>query len=102
LLNDEHLKIGDLGVSKSIETIANNLSKFPGTLSYMSPEIVNNEPNYTTKIHIWSSACLIFELSTLAKLFDDTNEHRIKAKILNQPINFHEEIDSDLKQILNG
>jgi serine/threonine protein kinase len=95
------VRIGDLGYSKSMSIISTKSSKYPGTINYMSPEIVNQQKDYTYKIDIWSLGCVIYELITLEKLFNDTNELNIKLKILNQEI-ILPETDSILKGILNG
>lgn len=51
------VKIGDLGLARTTETI-NTSSKFAGTLSYMSPEVVKSE-KITTKCDVWLADCKI-------------------------------------------
>lgn len=46
-----NLKIGDLGFSINKEEFLSS-SRIIGTLNYMSPEILKNEP-YDTKIDTW-------------------------------------------------
>jgi serine/threonine protein kinase len=48
------VKIGDLGLSKSVKSMSQQKqSIFPGTPNYMSPEIVEEDPNYNEKIDVW-------------------------------------------------
>jgi serine/threonine protein kinase len=47
------VKIGDLGFSKSVKSLSKASAIFPGTIHYMSPEIVEQDPNYKEKIDVW-------------------------------------------------
>jgi serine/threonine protein kinase len=101
LNQDGGLKIGDLGISKSIQKITQNTTNFPGTANYMSPEIINEERDYTNKVDVWALGCVACELITLQKLFDDATEFKIKSKIISGDISIPN-VDSNLKNILQG
>lgn len=96
------LKIGDLGISKSVAIMTKNSSNFPGTVNYMSPEIIKEDRNYTNKIDVWALGCVIYELITLEKLFDDVIGINIGLKILKSHIEIPEDIDETLGLILKG
>lgn len=83
LTEDSDVKLGDLGYSKSAKSMSETMSKIVGTTNYMSPEIVHEKQDYTNKIDIWSFGCLFYELITLKKLFNGSNEYQIKTNILN-------------------
>ena len=73
LTKDNHIKIGDFGVSKKL--INNNIYAytFVGTPYYLSPEICQNKP-YDEKSDVWSLGVLIYELITLNKPFDSNSQ----------------------------
>lgn len=57
-------KLIDLGYAKELETIAS----FVGTLPYLAPEILKNEP-YTFTVDYWSLGILVYEIITGALPF---------------------------------
>jgi serine/threonine protein kinase len=102
-MDSGQLKIGDLGFSKNVSNISKQMSTFPGTASYMSPEIIRQEKDYTNKVDVWSLGCVIYELVTLDKLFKGTNDFEIQMKIVkNDKIFYPGNIDANLKKILKG
>jgi serine/threonine protein kinase len=97
-----NVKIGDLGYSKLVGSLNRNTSRFPGTANYTSPEIINEQADYTNKIDVWSLGCVIYELLTLNKLFQDVTDLKIKLKILNAPITLPTPIDLTLGLVIKG
>ena len=81
LTKENHIKIGDFGVSKKL--INNNIYAytFVGTPYYLSPEICQNQP-YDEKSDVWSLGVLIYELITLNKPFDSKSQMGLFMKIL--------------------
>ena len=81
LTKNNHIKIGDFGVSKKL--VNNNLYAytFVGTPYYLSPEICQNKP-YDEKSDVWSLGVLIYELITLNKPFDSQSQMGLFMKIL--------------------
>jgi serine/threonine protein kinase len=55
ITSSDHVKIGDLGFSKSVESKSSITPSFPGTINYRSPEIIRQDPKYAKnkKIDIW-------------------------------------------------
>ena len=57
------LKVGDLGFSKQLTDLDQEILTYCGTPLNMAPEIMNGRP-YTYKVDIWSIGVLIFLLLT--------------------------------------
>ena len=51
-----------------------------GSLSYMSPELINGE-SYNTKTDVWALGCILYELVTKTVAFTGGSENIIKQKI---------------------
>lgn len=84
------LKIGDLGYSKSVKNLTQSISKFVGSSNYLSPEIVNEDVRYDSKIDVWSYGCVLYEMITFGKLFSGANDQEIRHQILNKQIKLPE------------
>ena len=84
LTKDNHIKIGDFGVSKKL--INNNIFAytFIGTPYYLSPEMCRNKA-YDEKTDMWSLGCILYELITFKKPFESTSQMGIFMKILSDP-----------------
>ena len=68
---DYKIKIGDFGISKQVSISNPYVTKTQkGTLEYMAPEILNQNPRFNNKIDIWALGCIIYELCTLKYCFD--------------------------------
>ena len=80
LTENNHIKIGDFGVSKKL--INNNIYAytFVGTPYYLSPEICQNKP-YDEKSDVWSLGVVLYELITLNKPFDSESQIVLFMKI---------------------
>ena len=76
-----------------------------GTYEYMAPEVLTNK-KYNNKIDIWSLGCIIYELCTLKKCFEDDGIFATLNKIINEKhgkINTHyynEEIQNLIDKLL--
>ena len=57
------LKLGDLGVSRSVGPNTEMLKSFYGTPLYASPELMDNKP-YNDRSDIWSLGVVLYELAT--------------------------------------
>ena len=81
LTENNHIKIGDFGVSKKL--INNNIYAytFVGTPYYLSPEICLNKP-YDEKSDVWSLGVVLYEMITLNKPFDSESQMGLFMKIL--------------------
>lgn len=76
------IKIGDFGVSRSLDRSSELMETKVGTPYYLSPEIWNNEP-YTSQTDIWSLGCILYELCCLKKPFKATNINQLIVAIFN-------------------
>lgn len=64
LTEDNHIKLGDFGVSKILNSKTSKAQSLQGTPLYMSPEVSNKE-NYSFSCDIWSLGVILYELCTL-------------------------------------
>ena len=81
LYQDGRVKIGDLGVCKSLNT--SSLAKtFVGTPYYLAPELYCDKP-YNEKSDIWSLGCVIYEMLAFKKPFEANNPAGLIMKIVN-------------------
>ena len=72
LTSENKIKITDFNASRIIDS-DNMLSSNVGTLLYMSHEMLNHE-EYGPKTDIWSAGCILYELITLKRYFDNSND----------------------------
>ena len=79
------LKIGDFGLSKSLQTTNYMAQTMCGTILYMAPEVLNGEA-YNHKADMWSLGCILYHICTLKMAF--TNLLDI-ATVTYQPIPAH-------------
>ena len=82
--SDNNVKLGDFGISKSLENSMDLAQSGVGTPYYLSPEICQGL-KYNFKTDIWMMGCLLYELSTLKKPFKSES-----IKILIQNIIYKE------------
>lgn len=66
-------KLGDFGVSEPVD---NSIKKptFSGTLLWMPPEVVRQEPNYSTAIDIWSLGITVIEMGDGQPPYSDLDQ----------------------------
>lgn len=67
-----HLKLADFGLAKTYD-FEMKLTSVVVTLWYRAPEVLLGMP-YNSSVDIWSTACIIAELFTLAPLFPGHSE----------------------------
>ncbi|XP_069118156.1 serine/threonine-protein kinase Nek9-like isoform X1 [Argopecten irradians] len=75
------LKLGDFGISKLLESKGQLADTVVGTPYYLSPEIVQGA-SYDQKTDVWALGCVLFELLTLTKTFQATNQLRLAYEIV--------------------
>lgn len=95
------LKLGDFGISKVLEDNSKLAETHVGTPYYMSPELIKGE-KYDDKSDIWACGCVLYELLTLKKVFDSTNQLGLICAILETDFEKIDDIYSDdVKHILD-
>jgi len=63
-------KIGDFGTAtESNPEAAPSTRSHRGTACYRAPELIREEPLYTSKADIWGLGCILYELATRKKAF---------------------------------
>jgi serine/threonine protein kinase len=72
LTNHGVVKLGDLGVAKSLDGTGDLAKTLIGTPFYLAPEIWDQKP-YDMAADIWSLGTLLYELCTLKKPYEGEN-----------------------------
>ena len=72
LTKNDIIKLGDFGISKSLNYTLEKARTVIGTPYYVSPEIIQNIP-YSYKSDIWSLGVLLYEMVSLKVPFDGPN-----------------------------
>ena len=66
--SDQHIKIGDFGVSKKHNNTMSMVNTIVGTDIYIAPEIFGRMP-YNEKADVWALGCILYELASLQPAF---------------------------------
>lgn len=72
---DEVAKISDFGTSRQWNEVSTRMS-FAGTVAWMAPEIIRNEP-CSEKVDIWSFGVVLWELLTCETPYKDVDSSAI-------------------------
>ena len=94
------IKLGDFGLSKSLDFTLAKARSILGTPYYLSPELIQNIP-YSYKSDIWALGVLLYEMTTLKMPFDAPNLPMLAFKIQKgeyQKLN--DRWSTDLKQLI--
>jgi len=82
-MDKDSIKIGDFGISKKLSLNEEYCKTSVGTFNYMAPEILKGE-KYNNKVDIWAFGCIIYELLTFERCFEDESIYGLIDKIINQ------------------
>ncbi len=81
LMKSSMIKIGDFGISKSLDNTMDKAKTLIGTPYYLSPEIIMNKP-YSYASDIWSLGVLLYELASLKMPFESKSMPMLTIKII--------------------
>lgn len=100
ILLDEkgHVKLTDFGFAKRVPTYTYTVC---GTPDYLAPEIIRSN-GYTRAVDWWSLGVLIFEMLVGKPPFEDKNPVNLYEKILECRIDWPDDINPVLKDLLLG
>ncbi|KAM4052772.1 protein kinase C delta type-like [Anomaloglossus baeobatrachus] len=96
-----HLKIADFGLAVMNIFGDTNISGWAGTRLYMAPEILQNKP-YNTAVDWFSAGLVIYVMATGRHPFYRGKIGRALKAIINDDPVFPNEMDPQLKAIING
>ncbi|KAH3762854.1 serine/threonine-protein kinase Nek4 [Pelomyxa schiedti] len=82
LTKNNVIKLGDFGISRSLEPSCEFAKTVIGTPYYMSPEIIKSKP-YGYKSDVWAAGCVLFEMMTLRHAFEGKDYPSLVHNILN-------------------
>nr|XP_033785901.1 serine/threonine-protein kinase Nek11 isoform X2 [Geotrypetes seraphini] len=104
-LKNNHLKIGDFGVSRLLMGSCDLATTFTGTPYYMSPEALKHQ-GYDSKSDIWSLACILYEMCCLDHAFTGYNFMSVVFKIVegetpSLPEKYSSKLNAVMKSMLN-
>jgi NIMA (never in mitosis gene a)-related kinase len=99
------VKIGDFGVSRTLENSGDLARTRCGTPYYLSPEIWGGQA-YNSQTDIWSAGCILYEMCTLQKPFQAQNVNQLLVAILQsryQPVSsrYSDDLRSLVGRMLN-
>lgn len=94
-------KIGDFGLSRTLNNGRKFAMTFAGSPLYMAPELVQGV-KYSNKVDIWSLGCILFELCSLKPLFEASELFKIMQNITTKDIpSLSSMYSPDLENFLN-
>ena len=103
LVNKSHeIKIIDFGFAVKRQKSDDLVSHFCGTPAFMCPEIVKRKPYDPNKADVWALGVLLYKLITGCYPFKADNDQELYSLILTGNINYHEFVDEEAQEILNG
>ena len=73
LTSKGEIKLGDLGLSRVMNSRRDVAKSLVGTPYYLSPELIENQA-YSFESDIWSVGCIVYEMSMLHSPFDLGND----------------------------
>lgn len=78
----KHIKVGDFGIARMLQSPEDLAKTAIGTPYYLSPEIYQRKP-YNYKSDIWALGCLLFEMAALEHAFKANDFLHLVTLILN-------------------
>ena len=101
LSKDNIIKVGDLGIAKSLNSSMEMAQSVAGTPYNMAPEIIKGE-SYGPKTDIWSLGCVMYEIATFRRPFEATDVQKLFDVIANKDYApLPEYVDSNTKLLIS-
>lgn len=100
------VKIGDLGLSRSIEQIANsgsleNTQVCQGTIRYMAPELYEEHPVCSPKSDVWAYGCVLYQLFSKLQPWNGLEQLAIQRRlVLKLPFQINSELAGDIHDLI--
>lgn len=97
-------KLADFGLSTEGSSKSAQVTQYArGTPGYRAPELVvsDGKPTYTNKVDIWSMGCILYELATGTRAFNNdwvVVEHRYEGK--SKAVIINDTFDANSKNII--
>jgi len=95
------IKVGDLGIAKSLSNSYEMAQSVAGTPYSMAPEILRQE-KYGQKTDIWSLGCVLYEMATFKRPFEGKDVQSLIDVVLNkeyQPL--PDIVDTNIKLLVS-
>ena len=110
ILLDEYnqVKIGDLGLSRAIEKVANiekiNSTRIcAGTIRYMAPELYYEEPICSRATDIWAYGCVLYNLFTGTQPWNGLEINAVQRRlILKEPFIYDADLLPGIEYIIKN
>ncbi|CAG8742885.1 18270_t:CDS:2, partial [Acaulospora morrowiae] len=103
--SNNNIKLGDFGLSRTLNPERELARTYVGTPFYMSPELITKSL-YDVKSDIWALGCLLYELCALQRPFQAISPTELvskvrKGKIPPIPSQYSEELNRVIKAMLD-
>lgn len=93
------LKIGDFGISRILEHTAAVAGTVVGTPAYLAPEVCDSRP-YDTKVDIWATGIIMYELLALKLPFQSSNLAALVMKIVASAVAIPETWGAEVRELV--
>lgn len=101
LSSSDMIKVGDLGIAKSLSSTMEMAQSVAGTPYNMAPEIIRGD-SYGPKTDIWSLGCVMYEIATFRRPFEAPDVQKLFDVVLNKDYApFPDYVDSNIKLLIS-
>jgi serine/threonine protein kinase len=99
--NGNSVKIGKLGLAAEFSKKEGSIRAptLHGLMNYMSPEMLGSE-QYSYATDVWSCGCVLYEMITLRKAFDEKENSTLIESIMNKLVVLDENANLILQNLI--